>query len=139
MPASRRSPGGCLAGPDGAHVARQIRRKVDYWEFLDAIDPESTVAAPQRARAYLKVLRDYRGSLAESIDALRILEHRDHAQATALKAAIDLAYDLTTNQDDADRVVVLLDKAITFDPGNEPMYQHAVTPPFNATRRSQPS
>jgi DNA-binding SARP family transcriptional activator len=101
--------------------------QVDYWEFLDAIDPDNTASAPERARAYLNAVKNYRGSLAQNIDAEWISEIRDHTQTAALQAAIDLAHDLTHNHDDPDTAVTLLDKAATFDPYNEPLYQKLIT------------
>jgi DNA-binding SARP family transcriptional activator len=95
--------------------------QVDYWEFLDAI--ESTAPVPERARAYLNAVKNYRGALAVNIDAEWINEVRDQTQTAALRAAIDLAHDLAHNHDDPDTAVAILDKAITFDPHNEPIYQ----------------
>lgn len=101
--------------------------QVDYWDFLDAIDPDNTAPAPERARAYLNAVKNYRGSLAQNIDAEWITEVRDQAQAAALKAALDLAHDLTHSHDDPEMAVTVLDKAATFDPYNEPLYQQLIT------------
>jgi DNA-binding SARP family transcriptional activator len=95
--------------------------QVDYWEFLDAI--ESTAPAPSGPALTLNAVKNYHGALAVNIDAEWINEIRDQTQTAALRAAIDIAHDLTYNYDDADTAVAILDKAITFDPHNEPIYQ----------------
>jgi DNA-binding SARP family transcriptional activator len=100
--------------------------QVDYWEFLDAIDPRSTADATDRARAYMKALAHYQGDLAETIDADWISEYRDNIQQAALQAAIDFAYALTENHGEHETAIAVLDLAINFDPLHEPIYQHLI-------------
>jgi hypothetical protein len=85
---------------DGTCQLRPDLFQVDYWELLDAIDPQNTTPVPERAQSYLKALENYRGQLAENIDTEWITEHRTSTHAAALQAAVDLAHDLTDNHDD---------------------------------------
>ncbi|MBB6379722.1 DNA-binding SARP family transcriptional activator [Pseudonocardia eucalypti] len=111
---------------DGTCELRPDLFQVDYWEFQDATDPRSTADAPDRARAYQNALASYKGDLAGNIHDEWITEHRANTQQEALKAAINLAYELTNNHDEPETALAVLDQAVAFDPVHEPIYQHLI-------------
>jgi transcriptional activator len=109
--------------------------EVDYWEFLDAIDQHNAMSTPERAHALQTALKDYRGELAENVDADWITSYRETMRNTVVKIAVDLAYDLSDNHGDHDTAIALLDQAITYDPLAESMYQHVIKLLMNLGRR----
>lgn len=109
--------------------------EVDYWEFLDATSPDNAMSTPERARAFQAALKGYRGELAENVDADWITSYRDDTQTAVLKAAVDLAYDLSDNHGDHDTAIAILDQAIGWDPLAESLYQHVIGLLMNLGRR----
>jgi DNA-binding SARP family transcriptional activator len=98
----------------------------DLWAFRAALAAAASAASDQdRIAALEEATRLWRGDLADGMDAVWIEEHRETLRRDAADALARLAE--LHEQDDADKALAVLDRAITVDRYQEELYRRIMT------------